>query len=137
MSNENQRNRLYCKLVFSQTTNCKTTNKITKRYHRQIMLGERDMYNITCTKRNKLKSTELSKNCYIKKNNTLKNETTLLRWFVLTKSKNKASYWVKIIILKNGFLDLFNDSMDFIIQEYRYWSVVFECTFKMDPIKTE
>lgn len=43
------------------------------------MLGERDMYNITCTKRNKLKSTELSKNCYIKKNNTLKNETTLLR----------------------------------------------------------
>lgn len=95
------------------------------------------MYNITCTKRNKLKSTELSKNCYIKKNNTLKNETTLLRWFVLTKIKNKASYWVKIIILKNGFLDLFNDSMDFIIQEYRYWSVVFMCTFKMDPIKTE
>lgn len=34
---------------------------------------------ITCTKRNKLKSTVLSKNCYIKKNNTLKNETTLLR----------------------------------------------------------
>lgn len=34
---------------------------------------------ITFTKRNKLKSTVLSKNCYIEKNNTLKNETTLLR----------------------------------------------------------